>query len=243
MTLGRRRASAGIQILRQARTRLIGAERGAMPGTRIIIEVPEELDVRQQYEMRTMLSDALHEFATGPRGDAHAYVERCYRNNGKDGEDKVLQVKRRVALAKLLHGPALNFRSEPVRFPMPVYAFYRTCGAHELPAAAALLRLLPASQYGEREGWTVDHDSGFTLHGPNDVRYRWNEHVWERDGALPRVRDAHGAVHWAHLPRGESPAEYGELSTACGVRLADHTDASGSLISCLKCWSSREARE
>lgn len=207
--------------------------------TRIIIDVPETLDERQQYEMRTMLSDALHEFAMGARGDARGYVDRVYAKveagSGFDLEEKIAQVKRRVALAKLMHGPALNFRVEPVRFPMSVYAFYRTCGMHELPAAAALLRLLPASQYGEREGWKVDHEGGFTLHGPNDVRYRWNEHEWERDGERPRVRDEQGVVHWAHLPRGENPTQYGELSTTCGLRMTDHVSAAGSAITCAKC--------
>lgn len=211
-----------------------------MPGTRLIIEVPEELDEKQQYELRTMLGDALHEFATGPRGDARGYVERGYGKMdsgwGFDLEAKVEQVKRRVALAKLLHGPAMGFRSEPVRFPMPVYAFYRTCGAHELPAATALLKLLPASWYGDREGWLVrDDESGLTLHGPNDVRYRWNDHAWERDGERPRVSDAQGVVHWAHLPRGENPAKYGELSTSCGIRMSDHANAAGATITCQKC--------
>lgn len=162
-----------------------------MPGTRLIIEVPEELDERQQYELRTMFGDAFHEFATGPRGDACKYVEdkAARLRNGFDGmaagqtfEDKVSQVKRRVALAKLLHGPALNVRVEPVRFPMPVYMYYRTCGAHELSAATVLLHLLPATSPGDRGEWMVhEGEDGLEVYAPKgDVFFRWHGETWER---------------------------------------------------------------
>lgn len=88
-----------------------------MPRTKIIIDVLEELDTLQLRELRTVLGDAIHEFATGPRCDARAYVSRNYgepraTDASFDPIKKIEQVERRVALAKLLHGPALNVRVE-----------------------------------------------------------------------------------------------------------------------------------
>jgi len=158
--------------------------------TKIVLTVDDGLTPQEINDLQLLFVDALGEFASR-RSPAEKYVQERYVRTEKDGvvvhtfgekgnANKVEQVKRRIALAKKLHNPALHIETESVtpHEPTPVYTYYRTCPQDDLPAMSAVLDLLPASQYGNRHGWVVlrDAETGMLiLEGPDDERAVWSD--------------------------------------------------------------------
>ena len=158
--------------------------------TKIVLTVDDGLTPQEVNDLQLLLVDALGEFASR-RSPAEKYVQERYVRTEADGvvvhtfgekgtATKIEQVKRRIALAKKLHNPALHVETESAlpHEPTPVYTYYRTCAEDDMPAMSAALDLLPASQYGTRHGWAVRRDAEtgmLLLEGPDDERAVWSD--------------------------------------------------------------------
>ena len=84
--------------------------------TRIILTVDDGLDEEEIKDLTFLLSDALHDFRV-LRTPAIDYVRKRYPDQplSLEGDGKVMQVERRVWLARKLHNAALAFEIEDVK--------------------------------------------------------------------------------------------------------------------------------
>jgi len=152
--------------------------------TKIVLTVDDGLTQQEIDDLHYLLVDALGEFASA-RSPAEQYVEKRYVRREADGivvhtfgeegnRKKVEQVKRRVALAKKLHNPALHVETESVtpHGVMPAHEYYETCSEDDRTAMNAAAELLEM----QFQGWSVQRESGILLlDGPEDQRAFWHE--------------------------------------------------------------------
>lgn len=147
--------------------------------TKIILNIEEGLSRQEMDDLRYLLADAVSEFAVA-RTTPEDYVERHYSYavfHGDERAQKVEQVRRRVALAAKLQPSTtvLDYEHSLPHAPMPIWDYYAHCEEDDLPAMAAALRLLPATQFGERKGWVVLREQGvLTIRGPDEQRATWD---------------------------------------------------------------------
>lgn len=148
---------------------------------KITLDVSEGLSAQEVEDLRFLLVDALGEFASR-RSPPELYVIKRYTNAFSPNETlkKIEQVRRRIALARKLHNPALAVSVQDVPIPsetspMPVMEYYASCPDDDVQAMTAVLHVLPASDFvrGERAGWRVWRDGDTLVLGGPEAQQAW----------------------------------------------------------------------
>lgn len=155
--------------------------------TTITLTLDDTLTPQEQEDLRNILPDALDRFVT-TRAYPEDYVTRRYPIAGAHDkavfDDKVAQVKRRVALALKLHTAALNQRVEaetPPLAPGHVLTYEQFLDqSYVLGAVAAAAELtVIAAKLGE--GWAIAYQDGTWIALGNGMQFVWRANfAWKR---------------------------------------------------------------